>query len=131
LELRVWSPFFLDKILDITPAYLLLREREEMCTSRNYEPELKSEGDGVTHVHAKNLSSTLGFADGFRVLRVIDFVAEQCVKERLAGGFLAAAMRFYRYKDSINLGQLFWIVEAHDPAAIGFVVHVKNAQVQR
>jgi hypothetical protein len=51
-------------------------------------------------------------------LWVVSFFSQQRVKKRLAGRFLAAAMRFNRDEDGIDFGEMLGILEAKDPAAV-------------
>src|SRR6202007_1474597 len=61
----------------------------------------------------------------------VGLVAEQRVQKRFTCGLVAAAPGLDRYEDSVDLGQLLGIVEPHHPAAVGFVVHVKDTQIHR
>ena len=62
---------------------------------------------------------------------MIGFVAEEGVEEGLAGGLMAAAAGLDGDEDGVDFGDALGIVEAHDPAALGFVVHVENSQIHR
>lgn len=64
-------------------------------------------------------------------LWMIGFVAKQRVQERLAGGFLTTAMWLYGDKHRVDFRQLLGIIKSHDPATIGFVIHVEDAQIHR
>ena len=62
-------------------------------------------------------------------LRMIGLVAKEGVEKWFACGLVAPAPRLDGDEDGIDLGQLLGIVEPHDPAAVGFVVHIKNTQI--
>lgn len=62
-------------------------------------------------------------------LRMIRFLSQQGIQERLASRFLAAAVRLDRDKDCINFGQLLRIIQAENPASVRFAVHVENAKI--
>src|ERR1700692_4550842 len=57
-------------------------------------------------------------------LGMIRFFSKQRIQERFAGRLVTAAMGLNRNKDSINLSELFRIIQAKNPAAIRFAVHV-------
>src|SRR6266404_989550 len=63
-------------------------------------------------------------------LRMIYFVAQKRVEEGLACWLLTAAVRLNRDKDCIALREVLGVVKSHHPAAVGFVVYVKNASIQ-
>ena len=60
---------------------------------------------------------------------MVRFFSQQRIQERFASWLVAAAMGLNRNKDSINLGELFRIIQAQNPAAIRFAVHVQNAEI--
>jgi len=60
---------------------------------------------------------------------VIRFFSQQCVKKWLAGRLLASSMRLNRYKHSIDLIQLFWIVRAEHPPTVRFAIHIQDAEI--
>src|SRR5258708_15135952 len=61
-------------------------------------------------------------------LWVVSFFSQQCVQKWFTGRFLAAAVRLNCYEDGINFGQMLGIVEAQNPAAVLFAVHVEDAE---
>jgi hypothetical protein len=63
-----------------------------------------------------------------RVIRVSFEIGE---KERLATGFLAAAIWFHRHKYGINLGKRRGVVTLQNPAFFGSTIFIKNAEVER
>src|ERR1700722_16522398 len=60
---------------------------------------------------------------------MVRFLAQQGVEKGLARGFGTAAMRFHGDEDCIHFGHLFRIIEAQNPAAVRFAVHVQNPQI--
>ena len=60
---------------------------------------------------------------------MIRFAAQERIQKWLASGLLAAAMRFHRDKYRIDFGELFRIVEAENPAAVRFAVHVQDTEI--
>ena len=57
-------------------------------------------------------------------LRMIRFVAQECVQKWLAGRLLTSTSRLNRNEHCIDLRELLGIVKAHDPATVRFAVHV-------
>ena len=51
-------------------------------------------------------------------------------EERLSARPMAAAIRFDRHEDSVNLFQLFRVIEFHDPPFLRGVVLVENAKAR-
>ena len=60
---------------------------------------------------------------------MIRFFSKQRIQERFASRLVAAAVGLNRNKHSINLGELFRIIQAKNPPAIRFAVHIQNAEI--
>src|SRR4029077_2254986 len=66
-----------------------------------------------------------------RVLRMICFSSQQCVKERLASWFLTASIGLDRNEYGVDLGQLCRVIYLQNPSPIGLAVHIENSKVGR
>jgi hypothetical protein len=64
-------------------------------------------------------------------LRMIRLFPQQSVEKWLSRRLLASAVRLDGHKDCIDFSQLPWVVQAKHPPAIGFTIHVQNAEVRR
>ncbi len=64
-----------------------------------------------------------------RTLGVIRFSTQQRIQERFASGLVTSTMRFDRNKNSVELTELFRIVQAQNPATVRFTIHVQNAEI--
>ena len=64
-------------------------------------------------------------------LRMIRLFPQQSVEKRFSRRFLASAVWLDGHKDCIDFSQLPWVVQAKHPPAIGFTIHVQNAEVHR
>ena len=52
-------------------------------------------------------------------------------QQRPAAGLLAAAGRFNRYEDRIDLLKYIWVIRLKNPSAVGAVIEIKNAEADR
>ena len=52
-------------------------------------------------------------------------------KKGFPARLVASAVRFYGHEDRVNLCQGFGIIEFQNPALLGSIVFVENAQIQR
>src|ERR1700730_2622611 len=62
---------------------------------------------------------------------MVGFFSEHCVEERLAGRSLATALGLDCDKNRVNFTELFWVVASQNPPTVGFVIHIKDTQIQR
>ena len=61
---------------------------------------------------------------------MVRFFPQERIQERLTSWFLAATARFDGDEDGVNFRELLGIVQAQNPAAVQFAVHVENTEIR-